>query len=157
METDLAAFVRESLAAAAAALREVPMFGGIGFMVNGNLLAGASHRGLLLRVGREREGEALARPGARRMVMRGRTLEGYVYVDPPGLTADAVRGWIELALPHVLTLPPKATKKRARKAARSAGPAARAGRKKAARSKPARSKPARKTGKRARGRSTRAK
>ena len=133
METDLAVFVRESLAAAAAAVREVPMFGGIGFMLNGNLLAGASRRGLLLRVGPERAGEALARPGARPMVMRGRTLEGYVYVDPPALTAEAVRGWVELARPHVLALPPKVTKKRARKAARAAGSAARPGRKKPAR------------------------
>ncbi|HVH82718.1 MAG TPA: TfoX/Sxy family protein [Steroidobacteraceae bacterium] len=137
METDLAALVRESLAAAAAAMREVPMFGGIGFLLNGNLLAGASRRGLLLRVGPERAAEALARPGARPLVMRGRTLEGYVYVDPPALTAAAVRGWIELALPHVLALPPQAAKKRARKAARAAG-SAKAGRKKAARRRPVR-------------------
>lgn len=119
-ETDLATYVRESLATAAATVREVPMFGGIGFMLNGNLLAGASRRGLLLRVGHERAGEALARPGARPMVMRGRTLEGYVYVDPPALGAEAVRSWIELALPYVRALPPKAAKKRPRKAAPSA-------------------------------------
>lgn len=120
LEPDLAALVRESLADAAAAVREVRMFGGIGFLLNGNLLAGASRRGLLLRVGREREGEALARPGARPMVMRGRTLEGYVYVDPPALSPEAVRGWIELALPYVRTLAPKAAKARRREAPRAA-------------------------------------
>ena len=124
VEADIAAIVRESLAAAAAAVREVPMFGGIGFMLNGNLLAGASRRGLLLRVGRERASEALSRVGARPMVMRGRTLEGYVYVDPQALTTQAVRGWIELALPYVRTLPPKAAKARPRKSARAARPAA---------------------------------
>jgi len=94
-------------------------------MMNGNLLAGASRRGLLLRVGRERESEALARPGARPMVMRGRILEGYVHVDPPTLSPEAVRGWIELALPYVRALPPRAAKARRRKAPRAARAAAR--------------------------------
>jgi TfoX/Sxy family transcriptional regulator of competence genes len=125
METELSGIVRETLAAAAAAVREVRMFGGIGFMLNGNLLAGASPRGLLLRVGREREAEALGRAGARPLVMRGRTMEGYVYVDPPALSPEAVRGWIELALPYVRALPPKAAKTRKRKPARAARPAAR--------------------------------
>ena len=120
------------------------MFGGIGFMLNGNLLAGASSRGLLLRVGREREGEALTRPGARPMVMRGRTLEGYVYVDPPALSPEAVRGWIELALPYVRTLPPKAAKTRRRKPARAARPAAKPRpKKKAARRRVTRRRPPR--------------
>jgi TfoX/Sxy family transcriptional regulator of competence genes len=95
------------------------MFGGVGFMLNGNLIAGASPRGLLLRVGSERSAEALARPGARPMVMRGRALAGYVYVDPPALSAAAVRAWIELALSYVRALPPRAAKRR--KTARSPG------------------------------------
>ena len=48
-------------------LSEQKMFGGIGFMLNGNMIAGASKRGLLLRVGKERYSEALARSGARPM------------------------------------------------------------------------------------------
>jgi TfoX/Sxy family transcriptional regulator of competence genes len=67
----------------AGTIREVKMFGGIGFMLNGNLIAGASHRGLLVRVGKAREREALAQPGARPMQMKGRTMEGYIYVDHP--------------------------------------------------------------------------
>lgn len=141
METELAGIVRETLAAHAAAVREVRMFGGIGFLVNGNLLAGASPRGLLLRVGPERESEALGRPGARPMVMRGRTFEGYVYVDAPALTREAVPGWIELALPHVLALPPKAAKRRRRKPAarrRPKSPKKKPARKRAAHRGPAR-------------------
>ena len=38
-------------------------FGGVGFMLNGNRLAGTSKRGLLLRVGKERRAEAVAEPG----------------------------------------------------------------------------------------------
>jgi TfoX/Sxy family transcriptional regulator of competence genes len=106
-EQDLAASVRASRSGAGA-LREVKMFGGIGFMLNGNLIAGASKRGLLLRVGKDRMREALALPGARAMEMKGRTMEGYIYVDHLALYDRAVRACIRLALPHVLSLPAKA-------------------------------------------------
>jgi TfoX/Sxy family transcriptional regulator of competence genes len=102
----LAESVRTALADAGT-VREVKMFGGIGFMLNGNLVAAASKRGLLVRVGREHQGDALARAGARPMVMRGRTMDGYIYVDPPALTGRTVRGWLRLALDFVQTLPPK--------------------------------------------------
>ena len=82
------------------------MFGGIGFMLNGNLLVGASKRGLLLRVGKDRQSQALAKPGTRQMEMRGRPMDGYIYVDPP-IRLDAVRGWVEMAIAFVRTLPPK--------------------------------------------------
>jgi TfoX/Sxy family transcriptional regulator of competence genes len=94
------------------------MFGGIGFMLNGNLLAGASPRGLLLRVGKERQAEALGRPGARPMVMRGRAMAGYVRVDPPALNGRTVRAWLRLALPYVQTLPPKSAARKPRRASR---------------------------------------
>jgi TfoX/Sxy family transcriptional regulator of competence genes len=106
-DQDLAANVRAALARTGH-IREVTMFGGIGFMLNGNLVAAASRRGLLLRVGKDRQAEALAQSGARPMVMRGRTMEGYVYVDPPALSRQAVLNWIQLAVAHVQTLPPKA-------------------------------------------------
>jgi TfoX/Sxy family transcriptional regulator of competence genes len=94
------------------AVKEVKMFGGIGFMLNGNLLAGASSRGLLLRIGKDRSRDALAKPGTRPMVMRGRTMEDYIYVDSPALNARAVKSWIRLAVSFVQTLPPKAKKKK---------------------------------------------
>jgi hypothetical protein len=85
---------------------EVKMFGGIGFMLNGNLLVGASKRGLLLRVGKDRQSQALAEPSTRPMEMRGRVMEGYVYVDPP-IALSAVREWVKMARTFVGTLPPK--------------------------------------------------
>jgi TfoX/Sxy family transcriptional regulator of competence genes len=94
------------------AVREVKMFGGVGFMVNGNLVAAASKRGLLLRVGRERQEGALAQPGTRPMEMRGRRMEGYVYADPPPRSTDAITTWLQLALDYVQTLPPKPADKR---------------------------------------------
>ena len=93
---------------------EVKMFGGIGFMLNGNLLVGASKRGLLLRVGKDRQSLALARPGTRQMKMRGRAMDGYVYVDPP-IEPGAVRGWVDMATAFVRTLPPKAKAKAKRR------------------------------------------
>lgn len=105
-EQDLAASVRNALGRAGS-VREIRMFGGIGFMLNGNLIAGASKRGLLLRIGKDRESEALVRPGARPMEMRGRRMEGYIYIDPPALNDRAVSAWLRLAIPYVQTLPPK--------------------------------------------------
>ena len=69
-ESDLALRVRAALRGVEA-LREVKMFGGVGFMVNGNLVAAASPRGLLLRIGRERQDEVLSQAGIRPMEMRG--------------------------------------------------------------------------------------
>jgi TfoX/Sxy family transcriptional regulator of competence genes len=94
------------------AVKEVKMFGGIGYMLNGNLLAGASTRGLLLRVGKARTADALKKPGTRPMVMRGRTMEDYIYVDPPALNARAVKSWIRMAVSFVETLPPKKKSKK---------------------------------------------
>lgn len=108
-ETDWTLKVRAALAGAGA-LREVRMFGGIGFMLNGNMVTAVSKRGLLLRVGPERQEQALARPGTRPMVMRGRTMNGYVYIDPPALDARAIRAGLALAIPYVQSLPPKAAK-----------------------------------------------
>jgi TfoX/Sxy family transcriptional regulator of competence genes len=98
--------VRTGLAGAGA-LGEVKMFGGVGFMLNGNMVAAASQRGVLLRIGKDRYREALARPGTRPMQMRGRLMEGYIYVDPAGLDDAALREWLSIAAAFVKTLPPK--------------------------------------------------
>jgi TfoX/Sxy family transcriptional regulator of competence genes len=108
-DDDLAGRVRAALSNTRA-IEEIKMFGGIGFMLNGHLMAGASKRGLLLRVGKERQADALKRPGARPMAMRGRTMDGYVYVDPPALTDGPLKAWLQMALDFVQTLPPKEPK-----------------------------------------------
>ena len=89
-------------------MSEVKMFGGTGFLLNGNLAAAVSKRGLLLRVGKDRYRDALAWPGARPMETRGRTMEGYVYIDPPVPTNDALKAWLDEAVAFVKTLPVKA-------------------------------------------------
>lgn len=86
-------------------VREVKMFGGLGFMLNGNMVAAASDRGLLVRVGEAGMADALAR-GAEPMIMNGRKMKGFVWV--PG-TSDgrAVKSWLRLARTFVETLPAK--------------------------------------------------
>lgn len=104
-----AAKVRAALAeAGAGALGEVKMFGGIGFMLDGNMVAAVSRRGLLLRVGKEQYAEALARPEAHPVEMQGRRMEGYVRIDPSELSDGALAAWLAQASAFVRTLPPKA-------------------------------------------------
>lgn len=109
-DDELAASVRAALKGSGA-IREVKMFGGIGFMLNGNLVAASSRRGLLLRVGKDRQPKALALSGARPMVMHGRTMKGYVYVDAPALGKQTVENGMRLAIAAVRNLPPKAAPK----------------------------------------------
>jgi hypothetical protein len=104
---DIATALRKALSLGGI-VREVKMFGGIGFMLNGNLASMASRRGLLMRVGKNGLDEALAQPGARPMIMRGRPMEGYVFVDSPDLTEGTGKALLKLTLAFVQTLPQKA-------------------------------------------------
>jgi TfoX/Sxy family transcriptional regulator of competence genes len=86
------------------------MFGGVGFMLNSNMLVAVSKRGLLVRVGKDAEKAALSRPGAKRMEMAGRTMHGYIRVEAAALTSARIEAWIVLARGFVETLPAKAAK-----------------------------------------------
>jgi TfoX/Sxy family transcriptional regulator of competence genes len=81
------------------------MFGGVYFMLNGNMTAGVSRRGVLVRVGKDRQDAAVTRLGARPADMKGRRMEGYVRVDAAGLSDAALRKWMQLAVGFVQTLP----------------------------------------------------
>lgn len=111
-DEDLAASVRASLASTRT-VKEIKMFGGIGFMLNGNMLVAASSRGLLARVGKDAESEALTRPGASPMIMRGRAMSGYIRIDSSALDERAVASWVHLARLFVQTLPVKKAKPKA--------------------------------------------
>lgn len=103
---EIAASVRVALTDATS-VREVKMFGGIGFMLNGNMLVAVSKRGLLARVGKDAEAESLSHPGTRVMEMRGRAMAGYVSIEPGALTNSQIAGWVVRARSFVATLPPK--------------------------------------------------
>jgi TfoX/Sxy family transcriptional regulator of competence genes len=100
--------VRAALADAGS-VREVKMFGGLGFMLNGNMVAASSHRGLIVRVGEGGVSAALAR-GAQPMIMNGRQMKGFVWVTGTP-DAGAVRTWLRTARAFVETLPAKQTTK----------------------------------------------
>jgi TfoX/Sxy family transcriptional regulator of competence genes len=107
VDEKLTTHVRAALADVSA-VREIKMFGGVGFMLNGNMIAAASDRGLLVRVGEQSEAAALVRPGAEPMVMNGRKMKGFIRVKT-ALDARSVKSWLRLARSFVDTLPAKTT------------------------------------------------
>jgi TfoX/Sxy family transcriptional regulator of competence genes len=90
------------------ALSERKMFGGIAFMLNGNMFCGITRDDLMVRVGPERFEEALASPGARPMDFTGRPMKGMAFVGPEGYAKDEqLRGWVEQTLDFARSLPTK--------------------------------------------------
>ncbi len=89
-------------------LTERKMFGGLAFMVNGNMACGIVKEELMLRLGAEGADAALAEPHVRQMDFTGRPMTGMVYVEREALDDAAVRRWVERAADFARSLPPKA-------------------------------------------------
>ena len=85
---------------------EKRMFGGVCFLLRGNMLCGTGKADFMFRVGRAQDAEALARPGARPMDFTGRRMPGFVWVDP-ACDARSLKRWVALAEKYVGTLPPR--------------------------------------------------
>ena len=95
------------------------MFGALAFLTDGRLTVGVTGDDLMVRVGPDAAGEALALPGTRLMEMGGRRMRGWVLVDGAELDDDVLEQWLDRARDFVLTLPPKDdTARRPRKATR---------------------------------------
>jgi hypothetical protein len=88
-------------------LTEKAMFGGVCFLLKSNMLCGTGSGRFMFRVGKQAHAAAVKRRGAQPMIMRGRTLEGFVWVDPAACDAKSLRSWLALALDYVATLPAK--------------------------------------------------
>ena len=89
-------------------LAEIKMFGGLCFMVNGNMCCGISDKALMIRVGAASREQALAQPHTRPMTMRGKSLGAFVLVDPEGYrTEAALAKWVQRGVNFVSTLPGK--------------------------------------------------
>ncbi len=87
---------------------ERKMFGGLAFMVDGHMAVGVLRDTLMARVGADAYERALKRPHARAMDFTGRPMNGYVFVDPPGLERDAdLAAWVVQCVRFVNTLPRK--------------------------------------------------
>jgi TfoX/Sxy family transcriptional regulator of competence genes len=103
----LAQRVREALAERTD-LTEKKMFGGLCFLLGGNMCCGLVGEELMLRVGREAYDEVLSREHAREMDFTGRSLRGMVYVGIDGLAEDEqMATWLEPAVGFAGGLPPK--------------------------------------------------
>jgi hypothetical protein len=90
-------------------LTEQRMFGGLAFMIQGNMaVAASSEGGLLLRVPPEQTGELAGRPHARRFEMRGREMDGWLRVDANGLETESdLERWVSLGVTYARQLPAK--------------------------------------------------
>lgn len=100
----LAGRVRTALAGRRG-LGETRMFGGLCFMLNGNMLCGIHRNELMFRIGKAQHAEALARPGARPMDITGRPMQGFVFVDPKLCDARRLKAWITMAENYVSAMP----------------------------------------------------
>lgn len=103
----LAQRIRESLSEGTG-IMEMKQFGGIGFMVNGNMACGVIGNELIVRVGPEGYESALELPHARPFDFAGKPSRGWVYVASPGFESDGdLRAWVQRGISFASTLPAK--------------------------------------------------
>ncbi len=89
-------------------ISEKKMFGGLSFLLRGNMCCGVVADELMVRVGPEAYAEALSRPHAREMDFTGRPLRGFVYVSCEGIGSDeALSSWVDRGVEFARSLPPK--------------------------------------------------
>ncbi|PKB84025.1 MAG: RNA methyltransferase [SAR202 cluster bacterium Io17-Chloro-G9] len=87
---------------------ERKMFGGLCFMLNGNVCCGVTNDDMMVRVGPNGQEEALAQPGARPMDFTGRSIKGFVFVGLQATLDDQVLAqWVERGVAFARTLPVK--------------------------------------------------
>ncbi len=106
-DEQLASRIRKALARHEG-LTEKKMFGGISFMLHGNMCCGVVRDDLVVRVGPDLYEEAVMEPHARPMDFTGRPLKGLVYVGPGGHRSDeALAKWLKRDVDLTASLPPK--------------------------------------------------
>jgi len=104
-DEELAERLRE-LTTAAPGLTEKKMFGGLAFLVNGNMAIAASGQGgLLVRVDPDESEELAEQPGVETMVMRGRAMRGWLRVE--ATAGDDLVPWVDRGVGYASSLPPK--------------------------------------------------
>jgi len=104
----LAGQIRDCLASERG-VREKKMFGGLAFLIRGNLAVAASGQGgLLVRVDPDESKALVGKPHAQPMVMRGRPMKGWLRVTPEGAkTRRQVEAWVVRGVTYARSLPPK--------------------------------------------------
>ena len=106
-DENLAARIRDAVARNRG-VEEKKMFGGVGFLLHGNMLVGVWKDSLIVRVGPDNYDDALLEPHVREFDITGRPMKGWVLVESEGVeNDDLVKGWIERATKFVKRLPAK--------------------------------------------------
>jgi TfoX/Sxy family transcriptional regulator of competence genes len=89
-------------------MTEKKMFGGVGFLLHGNLCVCVWKSLLIVRLEPDQAAAALKQPDVREFDVTGRPMKGWIMVEPDGLETDEqLRGWIDQAREFVVTLPKK--------------------------------------------------
>jgi len=88
-------------------LTERKMFGGIAFMLNGNMCCGVTNDDLMIRVGAGGLEDALDQPHARPMDFTGRPMKGFVFVDAAAVGDRVFRQWVQRGVTFAEALPAK--------------------------------------------------
>ena len=89
-------------------IEEKKMFGGIGFLLNGNILVGVWKESLIVRLGPEEGDLALKEACVREFDITGPAMNGWVLVEPEGVKPDdQLSAWIQRAIKFVAKLPAK--------------------------------------------------
>lgn len=107
-DQELADRVRD-LVCAEPGLSEQRMFGGLAFLIHGNMaVAASSQGGLLLRVDPAETDTLVTDPAAHRFEMRGRQMDGWLRIDPEPVTDDEpLERWVAIGVAYARSLPPK--------------------------------------------------
>jgi len=104
---ELALRIRQSIGMQTG-VTERKMFGGLCFMVHGNMLGGVMGDEIIVRVGAERYEDALKQPHAREMDFTGRPMRGFVVVASEGIASDErLNEWVQRGAQFATSLPPK--------------------------------------------------
>jgi TfoX/Sxy family transcriptional regulator of competence genes len=89
-------------------IEEKRMFGGICFLLHGNLLVGVWKDSLIARVGAESADDLLLEPHVKAMDITGKPMKGWLMIVPEGIAEDdALKKWIQRAQAFVIKLPKK--------------------------------------------------
>jgi len=106
-DEDLAARIRANIESKTS-FSEKKMFGGLCFLVYGNMCCGVVRDALMARVGPDNYADCLERDHVKEMNFTGKPMTGMVYVEPQGIAEDKdLNAWLDLCIEFADSLPPK--------------------------------------------------